>query len=138
MRVKDLMTLEVEQVSPDATLQDAAVRMREAGVGFLPVGTGGRLDGVLTDRDIVIRAAAQGLDPKVARVRDAMTPQVVSCYEDQLVDEAADMMEARAVRRLLVLDRSERLVGILSIDDLASAPEIEARVGQVLERVVDL
>jgi len=138
MRVRDVMTRDVEMTHPEATLQDAALRMRQSNVGFLPVGQGDRLVGVLTDRDIVLRAVSLGRDPTATRVKDAMTPQVLYCFEDQLVEEAADAMELRVVRRLVVLDRDKRLVGIVSLDDLATVPTVEARVGEVLERMADL
>ena len=133
MRTGDAMTREVVIAAPDETLQVAAARMLETGVGMLPVGENDRLIGVVTDRDLTVRAVAKGLDPKKAKVRDAMTPQVLYCFDDQPVSEAARMMEEKAVRRLVVLDRNKRLVGVITLDDLATLPG----VGEVLERVVE-
>jgi CBS domain-containing protein len=135
MQVKDVMTPEVELAAPDDTLQEAATRMRCWNVGILPVRENDRLVGVLTDRDIVIRSVCEGRDPKQTLVREAMTPQVVYCFDDQDLAEAADLMEAKKVRRLVVLNRAKRLVGVVSVDDLAQEAAIELRVGEVLERV---
>jgi CBS domain-containing protein len=135
MQVKDVMTPEVELAKPDDTLQEAATRMRCWNLGFLPVSENDRLVGVMTDRDIVIRAVCEGKDPKTTLVRDTMTTQVIYCFDDQPLDEAADIMESRKVRRLMVLDRSKRLVGVVTLKDLAQDPGVEIRVGEVLERV---
>jgi CBS domain-containing protein len=135
VKISEAMTHEVELTTPDATLQDAARGMRDSGVGILPVGENDRVVGVITDRDITVRAVAKGLDPKNTRVRDAMTPQVLYCFEDQPVSEAAQMMEKKAVRRLIVMSRRKRMVGLISLDDLARLPGEERRVGEVLERV---
>ncbi len=135
MLVKDVMTSEVELAAPDDTLQEAATRMRCWNLGFLPVSENDRLVGVMTDRDIVIRAVCEGKDPKTTLVRDTMTTQVIYCFDDQPLDEAADIMESRKVRRLMVLDRSKRLVGVVTLKDLAQDPGVEIRGGEVLERV---
>jgi len=136
MRIGDVMTRQVETTRPGATLQAAARQMREAGVGLLPVIEEERLLGVITDRDIVVRAVAQGLDPAQALVRDAMTSQAFCCHEDEPLREASLEMESRAVRRLLVLDEQECLVGLISLDDLATVESDEA--GEVLERITTL
>ncbi len=119
MLVKFIMTPNVECISPDTTLQEAAGRMRSLDVGLLPVcGEGSRLVGMLTDRDIAIRSSAEGLDPKVAKVRDVMTEDVIYCFEDQDLQEATQLMEIHRVRRLVVLNEDRRLAGILSLGDL--------------------
>ena len=137
VRICDAMTRDVELTAPDATLQEAASRMKDCGVGMLPVGENDRLVGVITDRDITVRAVARGMDPKSSRVRDAMTPQVLYCFEDQPIAEAAQMMEKKVVRRLIVLNRRTRMVGMISLDDLARLPGEARRVGEVLERVAE-
>ncbi len=119
MLVRDAMTWRAETIGPDETLQAAARKMRELDIGALPVCEQDRLVGMLTDRDIVIRAASEGLDPTLTAVRAAMTPQVIYCFEDEDTHGAARLMEERAVRRLMVLDSRKRLVGMLSVDDLA-------------------
>lgn len=130
MRVGDVMTRGVETTTAGATLQAAALVMREAGVGMLPVMEGPRPVGVVTDRDITVRATANGLDPKTTHVSDVMTRSVVYCAEDASPGEAAQLMENRTIRRLLVLDRDGRMVGVVALDDLAML-EAEDRAGPV-------
>ena len=134
MQIKDVMTKGVEVVRPDETLQEAARKMKSIDVGPLPVCDGDRLIGMITDRDIIIRATAEGRDPKTTPVKDAMTPNVVTVYEDQDIDEAAALMKERQIRRLAVLDRNKKLVGILSLGDLAEETGAKAS-GRVLESV---
>jgi CBS domain-containing protein len=120
MLVKFIMTLDVEWVSDDASIQEAARLMRSLDVGSIPVQSANReLVGMLTDRDLALRATAEGLDPFTTKVRDVMTEDVVYCYEDQEVQDAVNLMEALQLRRLLVLNRDQRLVGIVSLGDLA-------------------
>jgi CBS domain-containing protein len=134
-QVREVMTREVECVGPDATLQEAAARMKALGVGPLPVCDKGRLAGMVTDRDITVRANADDRGAFPFRVRDIMTPEVVSCFEDQGVEEAARLMEEKQIRRLLVLDRDQRLVGIVSLDDLAAKAGDPQLAGEALGRV---
>lgn len=119
MKVRDAMTTDVELARPDDTLREAAQRMLRYDFGALPVGDGDRLVGMLTDRDIAVRGVAQGLGPD-ARVREAMSPDVKYCHaDDDLGDVAANMGELQ-VRRLPVLDADKRLVGIVSLCDVAN------------------
>ena len=135
MQLKDVMTREVEVISPEASLEEAAGKMDQLDVGPLPVCDGGRLVGLVTDRDITVRATAAGKDPRTTRVREAMTTDVLSCFEDQDVQEAARLMEAQQVRRVPVLDRAGRLVGIVSLADLAVETGDARLGGEVLEGV---
>ena len=136
MQVKEVMTRGVECMRPDATLQEAARKMRELDVGPLPVcGDNDRLVGMLTDRDITVRAVAEGQDPKSALVRDIMTPSIIYCFEDQDVTEAARLMKENQIRRLVVLNRNKRLVGIVSLGDLAVETGDEELAGKTLEEV---
>jgi CBS domain-containing protein len=121
MFVREVMTRPAATVGVEETLDAAALKMRELGVGALPVVDRGALAGMVTDRDLAVRATATGADPTATLVGDVMTPQLFTCGEDDDLDEAARIMEERAVRRLLVLDREGHLVGMLSVDDLASA-----------------
>lgn len=136
MLVRDAMTPHAETVSPENTIQEAALKMRILNVGALPVMDDTRLIGMVTDRDIAIRAVASGLDPVRTRVREAMTPQSVWCYDDQDTLEAARVMEAMAVRRLMVVDRSQRLVGMITIDDLAVVAREQRLAGEVIDHAV--
>jgi CBS domain-containing protein len=136
MQLKDIMTPNPECVRPNATLQEAARRMRDLDVGPLPVcGDDDRLAGMITDRDIAVRAVAEGKDPKTTPVREAMTEEIVYGFEDQDVDDAARVMEQRQIRRLVVLNRDRRLVGIVSLGDLAVEAGARATAGEVLREV---
>jgi CBS domain-containing protein len=121
--VREVMTRHVEVAHPDSTLEEAAEKMKLFDIGPLPVCDGGRLVGLITDRDIIVRSVAQGEDPSRDRVRDVMTPEVIYCFEDQLVEEAARLMQERQVDQLPVLNRDQRLVGIVSLGDLAGSGE---------------
>jgi CBS domain-containing protein len=118
MQLREIMTARAETVPPDATLSHVAKRMKELDVGSLPVCDGERLCGIITDRDIAIRAVADGRDPQRTHVRDAMTDDVCYCYDDQDFEEAASLMKQRQIRRLPVLNRDRRLVGIVSLGDV--------------------
>jgi len=135
MQIKDVMTRGVEVVRPDETLQQAARKMKSIDVGPLPVCDGERLVGMITDRDIIVRATAEGRDPKTTPVKEAMTPGVVYVFEDQDIEEAALLMRQRQIRRLVVLDNNKRLVGILSLGDLAEDSGDDQLSGDVLEGV---
>src|SRR3954470_4592009 len=135
MRVRDVMTRNVECVAPDDTVESAARKMRDLDVGPMPVCDGDRLAGMVTDRDITIRATAEGKDPAGCKVRDVMTPDVVYCFEDQDVKDAADAMAAHQIRRLLVLDADKKLVGIVAMADLAVDAGREARPADTLRQV---
>jgi CBS domain-containing protein len=136
MQLKDIMTPKPECIRPDDTLQNAAARMRDLDVGPLPVcGDDDRLAGMITDRDIVVRAVAEGKDPRTTRVREAMTEEFIYCFEDQDVQEAARGMQEHQVRRLLVMNRDKRLVGIVSLGDLATESGDARKSGEVLQDV---
>ncbi len=119
MQVSELMTKAVQTIEAGATLQEAAQMMRDLDVGVLPVSDGGRPTGMLTDRDIVIRAVADSRDPVQTCVRDVITPRVCSIDAEQEVSEAAELMAKEQVRRLLVVDKQQRAVGIISLGDLS-------------------
>ena len=118
MQLNDIMTQYVEVISPEISIQEAAKQMRSLDVGVLPVCNGDRLVGMLTDRDLAIRAVADGRDPKTTTVEEAMTAEVAYCFEDQDTEEAERVMEKHQIRRLAVLARDKRLVGIVSLGDL--------------------
>ena len=129
------MTREPVVIQPDVVLKEAAVRMRELDSGVMPVGQNDRLVGMLTDRDITIRATAAGKDPNQTRVEEVMTPDVVYCFEDDDLRDAARKMEEHQLRRLIVLNRDKRLVGILSLGDLAVHTADDRLAGEVAEAV---
>jgi CBS domain-containing protein len=117
MKVREAMTSDVTMVTPEDTLKEAAELMAGLNVGLLPVGENDRLVGMISDRDIAIRGIGLGRGPDT-KVRDIMTSQVKYCFEDQNVEEVAENMGAIQVRRLPVLDRNKRLVGIISMGDV--------------------
>ena len=135
MKLRDLMTRGVEVVDPHDGLPEAAMKMRSLDVGSVPVCDGDRLVGMLTDRDITVRAVAEGRDLSTTLVDDVMTREVVYATEDQEVDEAARLMADRQVRRLPVIDRHDRLVGIVSLGDLAVDSGEDQAAGEALERI---
>ncbi len=120
MKISDRMSRDVRVASPAQSLFEAAKLMAELDVGVLPIGENDRLVGMVTDRDIAIRGVAAGLGPDTP-IRNIMSREVKYCYEDQSVDEVARNMGAIRVRRLPVLNRDKRLVGIISLGDLATS-----------------
>lgn len=135
MKLREVMTKDPVYIKPDTTLQEAASKMRELDVGLLPVGDGVKLRGMLTDRDITIRAAAEGLDPKSTRVEDVMTKEVLYAFEDQDIEDAVHSMEEKQVRRLIILDRDKNMTGIVALADLATRTSDEHEKAEVLEGV---
>jgi CBS domain-containing protein len=120
MHVNEAMSTDVKIASPNQTIKEAAALMAEIDAGVLPVGDNDRLVGMITDRDIAIRGVAKGLKPD-AKVRDVMSKEVMYCFEDEDIDDVALNMAELKVRRLPVLNRDKRLVGILSLGDIAMA-----------------
>ena len=120
MKLKEIMTRDVEVIQPNDNLQTAAQKMRDRDIGFLPVCDGDRLVGVLTDRDVIVRAMAEGMESKAIVGRDLVTSPAIYCFDDQSVDEAAKLMHDNQIRRLVVLNRgNKRMVGVVSLGDLA-------------------
>ncbi|MGY3615252.1 CBS domain-containing protein [Bradyrhizobium sp. USDA 10063] len=120
MRVCDAMTPDVQLCTPEDSLKDAAEAMGALGVGLLPVTENDRLVGMVSDRDIAVRGIGMGRGPE-ARIRDVMTAEVKYCFEDQDLDEVTANMGKIQVRRLPVLNREKRLVGIIALGDIAQA-----------------
>jgi len=110
MKLKEIMTQDVEVIHPDDSLQTAAQKMRDRDIGFLPVCDGDRLIGVVSDRDMIVRVIAEGRDPAAMMGRSLGTAPVIYCFEDQDVDEAARIMQENQIRRLVILNRDKRLV----------------------------
>ena len=135
IQVCEVMTRGVERISPAATLEQAAKQMKAHNVGILPVVDAGNVVGILTDRDIVLRAVSERLRPESTRVCDVMTPKAICCYEDEDIKQASLVMEKNLVHRLIVLDHNERLVGLVSLSDLAAKGKSDALAGHVLGEV---
>jgi len=119
MLVRECMTKNVKIIDPDTTLKQAAQVMKEGDFGALPIRENNRLVGMITDRDIVVRGVAEGLDPNVTKVFEVASKGVLYCYDDQDAEEVAENMGDTQVRRLPVLNREKRLVGIIALGDLA-------------------
>jgi CBS domain-containing protein len=118
MKVFDAMSRDVQIASPKQSIRDAARIMAKIDAGALPVGENDRLVGVITDRDIAIRAVAEGKAP-TTKIRDVMSQEVLYCFDDQDLEEVAQNMGEMKIRRLPVVNRDKRLVGIISLGDLA-------------------
>jgi CBS domain-containing protein len=134
MKLKEIMTSEVEVIHPNDTLQTAARKMHDRDIGFLPVCDGDRLIGVLTDRDLITRALAEGTESKAMLGRDLVTSPAIYCFDDQNVDEAAKLMHDNQIRRLVILNRDKRMVGVISLGDLAMNID-DKKSGDVLQSV---
>ena len=133
MKVKQAMTSEVRVASPEQTIREAAQLMAELDAGALPVAENDRLVGMITDRDIAVRAVAEGL-PADTPVSEIMSREVLYCFEDQALDDVARNMGQVQVRRLPVVNRDKRLVGIVSFADLARS-EQPTTVGRAVSHV---
>ena len=125
MRIQEIMSRSVQLTAPDTTIGEAARKMRDEGVGALPVGENDRLIGMVTDRDIVIRGVADGRDR--ASVRDVMSKGIIYCYEDDDIAKAAESMSRHQVRRLPVINRDKRLVGVIALADLGRKSSEQAK-----------
>jgi CBS domain-containing protein len=133
MKVKEIMTAGVQVIHPDDSLQAAAQKMSSHDIGFLPVLEANHLVGVITDRDLVLRGIAQGMNSDAMLGRELMTSPVINCFEDQDIKDVARLMEESQIRRLVVLNRADGLpVGVVSLGDLAlnSKPDTSAEVLQ--------
>lgn len=118
-KLKDVMSRDVQVISPDDPIQEAALQMRAGNFGMMPVGENDRMVGAISDRDIAIRLVADGMDPGSTRVRDVMSEGIVWAYEDDSVDLAAKLMSEHQIRRLPILNADKRLVGIVALGDFA-------------------
>ncbi|MCB4824975.1 CBS domain-containing protein [Roseicella aerolata] len=134
-RVAEVMSREVRTASPEDTVQQATRLMRDEDTGVLPVGENDRLVGMVTDRDIALRLVAEGKDPARTRVREVMTPEVRYVFEDESLHRAVETMAEQQVRRLPVLNRDKRLVGIVSLGDLATGGQTPRLAGRALTGV---
>jgi nucleotide-binding universal stress UspA family protein/CBS domain-containing protein len=137
VNLKNVMTYNVKVVDPGATVHSAATLMMESEVGSLPVVDDDQLIGMLTDRDIVVRVLGKGLDSNATKVREVMTPRVVYCFVDQTIDKVERLMQEERLHRLPVLNRNDRLIGIISATDLAAHGGAKQLVGEVLERAAE-
>jgi len=135
MKVREIMTTNVECVAPDSGIMEIAHQMKLLDVGFLAICENDRLAGTITDRDIVIRGIAGGRDLNSCTARDIMTPDVHWCYEEDDVKDVAEQMSEKEVRRMLILSQDKRLVGVVSLGDISKVEEKES--GKVLKDITE-
>jgi CBS domain-containing protein len=131
MKIRQVMSTDVELTNPSETLDQAAKRMAEIDAGALPVGEGDRLVGMVTDRDIVLRCVARGGDPKATSVAEVMSDDIKYCFDDEEIDHVTQNMGGLQIRRLPVMNRDKRLVGIVSLGDIARTHK-PAKTGKAL------
>ena len=133
-KLKDLMSRDVQIISPDGTIKEAAQHMLKGNFGMMPVGENDRMIGAISDRDIAIRAVAEGKDPST-KVREIMSEGIVWAYEDDSVDDAAKLMGDHQIRRLPIVNADKRLVGIVALGDFAvESADIEI-AGEALSEI---
>ena len=137
MLLKEIMTTDVEVIEPETSITNAAKKMRSLDVGALPVCDGRRLLGMVTDRDITIRATAEARNPDSTFVRDCMSPEIVYCFDDQDVEEAERVMQEKQIRRLPVLTRDKQLAGIVALGDLATKTGDIQQVGRTTREIYE-
>jgi CBS domain-containing protein len=137
MKISEMMTQETVLISPETSVRRACEIMRDSDIGFIPVTDGEKILGAVTDRDIATRAVAQGLDPDGAAVRDVMSRDIVYIFDDQDELEAARLMQVKQIRRLVVLNRDKKLVGILTLSDISGHARDHALAGEVLDSMID-
>jgi CBS domain-containing protein len=134
MKVKQAMHEGVQWVDPSMSVKELARLMREHDIGAIPIGENDRLVGMVTDRDIVCRCVAEGMDTKKATARQVMSKGIVFCRDEEELDDAARIMEHKKVRRLPVLNKDKRMIGMLSLGDVSEAGPHDL-MGEVMKRV---
>jgi len=136
MKVSEIMTTPIEEMIDKDTVISAARKMKDLNVGALPVKTDeNRLHGIVTDRDIVVRALAEGKDPEATRISEIMTKGIISCTQDETPEEAAAIMADAKVRRLVVVDNEDKVLGILSLGDVAVKGAENETVGATVDKI---
>jgi CBS domain-containing protein len=135
LRCRDIMTRTVTVAAPEMTLRDVAVLLREGDMGALPVVSGGKLAGIITDRDIVVRAVAEGKDTSTATVAEVMTTEVFSAAPDTFVFEAIRLMGDKQIRRVPVINEAGELCGMIAMADIALEMEDEKEIAETLEDI---
>jgi CBS domain-containing protein len=136
MKVKDAMHPGVTWLGPQTRISELARNMRDQDIGSIPIGENDRLVGMVTDRDIAIKAFADGKDPDSMTARDVMSEPILYCRADEDIDDAARLMEIHQVRRLPVIDANKRMVGMLSLGDIAACTNRNL-LGEVVEKVAE-
>ena len=133
-QIKDVMTPNMKWMAPDSPVSQVAQQMRDMDVGFMPLAENDRMIGMVTDRDITVRAIAEGKNPENTPAREVMTAKTYYCYDDQDIEDVCNNMGEIQVRRLPVVNRDKRLVGIVSLGDLAQSAS-RPNVGQTQQQI---
>ena len=123
MQIREIMTPQVEVIAPNASVRDAAMKMKDLDVGAIPVCDGQKLTGLVTDRDITVRAIAEGRNPADMKVSEIMSGDIAYCFEEDDIEKAAEVMESKQIRRLPILNRDKKLAGIISLGDISVRSE---------------
>lgn len=134
MKVKDIMTRDIAYINPDSKVVEAAQMMQKHNVGSIPVCDHSGIVGIVTDRDIIVRNIAHGKDPKETPVRDVMTGQVITASPDMEVDEVAEMMASKQVRRVPVVDNN-MIVGMVALGDIAADRRFTMEASEALSEI---
>jgi CBS domain-containing protein len=132
MQLRNVMSPDVEVVRADATVQEAAQRMKARNIGYVLIREGEQSLGIVTDRDMTVRVAAEGRDPTTTKVRDVMTPAIICCFEDDDIAAAVKCMKEQQIRHLVVLSRNRQVVGIVSLYALAMRTGDETLAGTAI------
>jgi CBS domain-containing protein len=135
MKVAEVMSRGVDPVDPAATVQDAATRMAELDVGAVVIGTEAALEGILTDRDIILRVVVDGRNPAEVKARDVMSSKIFACKADDPVEAAFAEMRERQIRRMPVYDETGRAIGIVTLGDLSRAIESPEQLTETLREI---
>jgi CBS domain-containing protein len=134
MKIEEVMTPEVSYVGPDTPILEIARKMRDADIGSTPVIENDRLVGMVTDRDIVVRVVAEGRPTQTSTARDAMSPGILYCFDDESIEDVLEKMGGQQIRRLPVVNRDKRLVGVVSLGDLSLTGK-RKRAGEALQEI---
>lgn len=135
MLAKELMSEKPDYLPPTATLKEAAEHMKKGDFGFIPVGENDRLIGAITDRDLTIRAIAQGKDPSKTQIREVMSKGIQFCFESDDIEDVTNKMETLQIRRIVVLDQNKRMTGVISLGDIATKSKDRELCGELTECV---
>jgi CBS domain-containing protein len=134
MQARDVMSGKIQMIPSNTSIQAAAELMRQMDVGMLPVSEDGKIIGMLSDRDITVRAVAEGADPAATPAREIMSRDVIACFADQDARDVARLMQQNRVRRVIVINRENEAVGLVSVDDLVMYPETRSLVDEVVRQ----
>ncbi len=137
MQLREIMTTNFHVIPHDATIQQAAKMMRDHDIGLLPVTDNDKMIGTVTDRDVVVRIIANGGDTSTIPVSQAMTGHLIYTYEDRDVNEAVSIMQQKQVRRLIVVNQAEQVVGLVSLSDITRADSADEMVAEMLRELAD-